>query len=157
MWLYQQSLIHHLHDLPDHQNLFGFCYKITNLQTGQIYIGKKQLYSIQKKRLPKKNQPTDKRKKNYQTVIKQSDWINYWGSNQQLKKDVQQFGATQFQREILALARSKKYLGYLEVKYQFIYDVLNCKTYNQNILGKYYPQDLEDHPNKKMLTGNNNR
>lgn len=144
MWLYQQSPVHQLQDLPDHKNLFGFCYKITNLRTGQIYIGKKQLYTIRKKTLPKKERSSDKRKKTYKLESKQSDWINYWGSNQLLKKDIQQWGVRQFKREILGLARTKKYLGYLEVKYQFQFDVLSQNTYNQNILGKYYPQDIQD-------------
>jgi hypothetical protein len=146
MWLYQQSCIRQLHDLPNHQELFGFCYKITNLQTGGIYIGKKQFYTIRKKNLTRKEKTSDKRRKQYKIEVKESNWINYWGSNKELQQHIEQWGTAFFKREIIALARSKKYLSYLEIKYQFHFDVLGQNTYNKNILGKYYPHDIEDDP-----------
>jgi len=36
------------------ENCVGFVYKITNIQTGKFYIGKKSLYSNVRKRLTKK-------------------------------------------------------------------------------------------------------
>jgi hypothetical protein len=143
MWFYQHSVVRCLQDLPDHEDLFGFCYKITNLRTGSIYIGKKQFYSARKKKLAKKERDADKRKKLYKIEVKESDWMDYWGSNKELQEDIRQSGTLHFKREILALAFSKKYLSYLEIKYQFQFDVLGQNTYNKNILGRFYPRDIE--------------
>jgi len=143
MWHYNQLIIRRIEDLSDHATLFGFCYKITNLKTGRIYIGKKQFYTKRRKKLCKKERYADKRKKQYKIEVKESDWINYWGSNKELMDDIKQFGFSDFKREILSLAWSKKYLGYLEIKYQFHYDVLTGKTYNKNILGRFFSRDIE--------------
>lgn len=143
VWYYNGTVIRCADDLPGHRELMGFCYKITNLKTGAIYIGKKHFFSSLRKKLGKKEVSTDRRKKTYRVVVKESDWMNYWGSNLELKEDIRQQGIALFKREILALARSKKYLGYLEAKYQFQYDVLSGKTYNRNILGRFFSTDIE--------------
>jgi hypothetical protein len=143
MWFYQHSAVRCLQDLPDHENLFGFCYKITNVRTGSIYIGKKQFYTIRKKKLGKKERTADKRRKQYKVEVKESNWMDYWGSNKELQQDIEQWGTADFKREILALARTQKYLSYLEIKYQFAFDVLQQNTYNKNILGRFYSRDIE--------------
>lgn len=133
-----------LEDLPDHASLFGFCYRITNLVTGSFYIGKKQFYFSRKKKLTKKETAADKRRKDYKIVNSESNWMNYWGSSEELERDVKALGPACFKREILALARTKKYLSYLEIKYQFDHDVLSSGAYNKNILGRFYPRDIEE-------------
>jgi hypothetical protein len=143
MWYYQGFPIQQLEDLPDHPSLFGFCYRITNLATGGFYIGKKQFHSSRKKKLTKKETVADKRRKSYKIVSSESDWMNYWGSNEELRSDVKQLGSNCFRREIIALARSKKYLSYLEIKHQFEHDVLAAAAYNKNILGRFFPRDIE--------------
>jgi hypothetical protein len=140
-WHYGYSRIHALEDLPDHQSLFGFCYKITNLKTGNFYIGKKQFWNSRRKKLTLKEKKTSRKK--YKVVIKESDWKDYWGSNENLQKDVASLGPSFFKREILALANTPKCLSYLEAKYQFFYDVLTVPSYNKNILGRFFTHDLE--------------
>jgi hypothetical protein len=144
MWLYQGKQISSYDDLPKVDGLVGFVYRITNLRSGQIYIGKKNFFSKRKKNLTKKELATitDKRLKKYKHVVKESDWMKYWGSNDDLQLDVVTHGETFFRREIIGLATSTKALSYLEVKYQFIYPVLEDESYNGNILGKFYKKDM---------------
>jgi hypothetical protein len=154
MWLYNGNPVTSLDQLPDFEDLEGFCYKITNLKTGAIYIGKKNFQSKRKKSLPKKEISTDKRKKTYKIVVKESDWQSYYGSSKQLQEDIARIGKPFFKREILELAKTKKYLSYLELKHQFINNVLGTNSYNGNILGRFYPKDLElpgDHQPLKDL------
>lgn len=130
-------------ELPNPGALLGFVYKITNLKTGQIYIGKKNFLFKRKKTLLKKEISSDKRKKTYRTVVTESDWKTYYGSNTLLQKDVVELGEQFFYREILELSCSAKYLNYLELKYHILNDVLNTNSYNGNIAGKYYARDME--------------
>ena len=74
----------------------GFVYLIENLQTGKKYIGKKLFTFLKAK--------TSKKKK--KRVRKQSDWMTYYGSCQQLKDDVKILGEQFFRREILRLCIS---------------------------------------------------
>lgn len=143
MWLYKSKPINTIEDLPDSEVLYGFVYKITNLLTGQIYIGKKQFNSKRKKPLAKKNQSTDQRKKKYTHVIKETDWLNYWSSSDRLKEDITKYGKENFKREILELSCSVKYLTWAEIEYQIKHDVLRTSSYNDNVLGKYYRKDME--------------
>jgi hypothetical protein len=149
MWYYQGKPFETLDQLRSCLNynhpekIIGFCYKITNLTTGAIYIGKKSVKSVQKKKLNRKELSSDKRKRNYKVVVSESDWKKYYGSSKQLTEDVQKLGKDCFLREILEFACTKKYLGYLELKYQFRFDVLNQQSYNGNILGRYFHKDLE--------------
>jgi hypothetical protein len=134
-WYYKDSPVSSIEDLPNHEVLIGFCYRITNLQTGAIYIGKKNFSSTRKKKLAKRD---------LSAVTKESDWRDYYGSSKQIQEDVAKLGESSFHREIIALACSKKHLSYLELKHQFINDVLSINSYNGNILGRFYPRDL--HP-----------
>jgi hypothetical protein len=140
-WHFRDTAVHSLEALPNHQNLFGFCYKITNLKTGSFYIGKKQFWNTRRKKLTLKEKKTSRKK--YKEVIKESDWKDYWGSNEDLQKDVFMLGPSFFKREILDLAHTPKYLSYLEAQYQFHYNVLSVSSYNKNILGRFFPRDLE--------------
>lgn len=149
MWYYNNQPVTSIEQLPDYSNLMGFAYKITNLLTGAVYIGKKNFYSTRKKTLAKKDLVRNKdgsvakNRKNYTRITKESDWMQYWSSSDELKADIKEFGLSYFRREILELSCSTKYLGYLELKYQFEYDVLNKNSYNGNIAGSYYRKDME--------------
>jgi len=145
MWLYEQKQVADINDIPEGTQ--GFIYKITNLKTGKFYIGKKSLVSNQKKKMTQKElaawskpgkKPTHKR------VIKESDWLKYWGSNKPLQADVKELGEENFSREIIRFCKSKKQLTYWEVHYQFKYECLTQpdKSYNDNILGKFFVRDL---------------
>ena len=92
----------------------GFVYIIKNLQTHKKYIGKKLLKF-------KKTKIVKGKKKKY-TV--DSDWRDYWGSNDELKEDVKVYGELNFRKEILRFCKTKGELSYWEAKYQFEFDVL---------------------------------
>lgn len=125
----------------------GFVYVITNKQTGKFYVGKKILRNNLTKRLTKKeisewSKPGRVPKKRKE--IKESNWKEYFGSNQELKDDVKSMGEGSFDRQILQFCFSSKQLTYFETLWQLHYDVLcssNC--YNNNVLGKFFRRDVE--------------
>jgi hypothetical protein len=131
-------------DFP--QNCYGFIYKITHIESGKIYIGKKQLSFDRKKKLGKKELalrevkpgriPTSKR------VITESDWKDYWGSSIELKEEIQKQGKDKFERVIIQFAYSSKQLTYYETMYQFKYNVLQTDSFNNSILGKFHRKDF---------------
>jgi hypothetical protein len=66
------------------ENCVGFVYKITNIQTGRFYIGRKSLYSNVRKKLTKKELAELEgpgRKPTKKLVTSESNWMVYWGSN----------------------------------------------------------------------------
>jgi hypothetical protein len=73
------------------------------------------------------------------------DWKNYWGSNKQLLADIKQYGEESFDCWILIQCKTKKQLTYFEMHYQCKEEVLfsNNRSYNDNILGKFFTKDLE--------------
>ena len=97
----------------------GFVYLIVNMLSGKKYIGKKLL------KFKRTKQVKGKKKK---TTI-ESDWKNYYGSNKELKTDVETLGAHNFRREILRLCKTKGECNYHEAKMQFSLDVLEDKGY----------------------------
>ena len=144
MWTYKHQPVNSIEDLPGHEGLLGYVYKITNLKTGQIYIGHKNLYSTRKKHMGKREKSliTDKRKKTYTRVTKESDWKTYWSSCTELKDDVKKHGEDFFRREIVELCCTKKQLTFYELKYMFEHEVLTKPSYNGNILGRFFRKDL---------------
>lgn len=120
------------------EDYYGFVYKITNTENNKFYIGKK-IFKNTRKLPPLKGQ---KRKR---TVIKESNWKTYWGSSKSLLEDVKTLGEDKFEKTILRLCKTKKQATYWEMHYQIINEVLNnpSQTYNDNILGKFFPKDLE--------------
>ena len=116
----------------------GFVYLMTAVVDGKFvkYIGKKNFYADVKTKLGKKELPTDKRLKQYKRVRKLT-YKNYYSSNEVLKAHKQSGG--EIERIIIEIAYSKIQLTYLEVKHQFINEVLEDESYlNNNILGKFY-------------------
>lgn len=107
----------------------GFVYCITIPATGHRYIGKKNLYSYTTKQLVGKKRRVK--------IIKQSDWLKYHSSNEQLR-DLQRLGEP-LDREILEYGYSPIELTYLETRYLFMLDTIRDPLYlNSNILGKFY-------------------
>ena len=131
-WLYQGTAF----TSDDIDGKFGFVYRITNIQTGKQYIGRK--YFVQKIK-PKGG----KRK-----VTSESDWKKYYGSCPELKEDIKKFGKNIFKREILSLHTSVGKTNFEETRQLFLHNVLTEKLtddtpayYNSNILGRYYRKD----------------
>lgn len=124
---------------------FGFIYKITNLETGKFYIGKKAFIHNKKKKLTKKEiaeQSGPGRKSTSKVVQVESDWKKYWGSSKELLSDVKLLGEDKFERLIISMCPNKKHLTYSELFYQIHYNVLVVDSYNDNILGKFFRKDL---------------
>ena len=131
-WLYKGTAF----TSDDIDGKFGFVYRITNIQTGKQYIGRK--YFVQKRK-PKGG----KRK-----VTSESDWKKYYGSCPELKEDIKKFGKNIFKREILSLHTSVGKTNFEETRQLFLHNVLTEKLtddtpayYNSNILGRYYRKD----------------
>ena len=134
-------------DFPD--NTFGFVYRIVHKPTGKSYIGKKVLYFNRKVKLTKKDlalyEGVVGRKPSYKLVIKESNWLDYWGSNKLLKEVMDLEPIENFERHIIKTAPSKKLLTYYETQMQFVHQVLEkpYECFNENILGKFYTKDVE--------------
>jgi hypothetical protein len=100
-------------------------YLITNLRSGRKYIGKKKF-------LFKKIKTVNKKKKR---VFAPSDWQDYYGSSEELKKDVELLGKENFRREILHLCMTPGESSYLEIKEQIIQDALLRDDYYNAFVG----------------------
>jgi hypothetical protein len=122
LWTYQNQPVE---EIPEGH--IGFVYLITNLQSGQKYIGKK-LAQFKRTKPPLKG----KRLKRRSTV--ESDWREYWGSSDRLNADVQSLGPENFTREILYLCKSKAEMSYLEAREQFERRVLESDDYYNGII-----------------------
>ena len=107
-WIYKGEVF------SDVDKYVGFVYIITNLRTDKKYIGKKLFHFAKTKQVKGK-------KKRYKV---DSDWQDYFGSNDELNEHVKVLGPDAFRREIIRLCTSKGEMSYFEAKYQFQYDVL---------------------------------
>ena len=147
-WTYKGETINEITDFPP--NSYGFIYVITHKPTNKKYIGKKVLYFSKKVRIGKKElakmQNLVGRRPSYRLAIKESDWLNYYGSQKELKQLLAESKVNDFERVILKVVPNKKLLTYFETKYQFIYQVLEKpdEFFNDNILGKFYTKDFQD-------------
>lgn len=136
MWSYKGEI------LEDIGNYVGFVYIITNLRTNRRYIGKKLFHFSKTKQVKGK-------KKKYKA---ESDWKDYFGSNEELNHHVNIFGKDQFKREILRLCTSKGEMSYFEAKYQFEHGVLESDDwYNTWIMCKVHKKHLTFLKKKKPL------
>ena len=131
-WLYEGKPF----TSDDISNFFGFVYRITNTQNGRQYIGRKYFYQ---KRKPKGGK---------RRVTSESDWKRYYGSSDELKQDVKQYGKDNFRREIISLHETLGKVNYEETKQLFLHNVLmealddgTPMYYNSNILGRYMRKD----------------
>ena len=127
-WYYQNEIVE---SIPE--EILGFVYCITNNITGRKYIGKKLAKFSKTTTKTVKLKNGNKKKKKIRSKI-DSDWREYYGSNDQLNKDVEQLGAENFQREILYYCTSKAELSYLEAREQFDRKVLETDDYYNGII-----------------------
>ena len=114
----------------------GYVYIITSIQTGKKYIGKKLFTKAGYRQIK------GKKKK----IRKASDWLNYWGSNEELQKEVIKNGENQYTREILHLCRTRSECSYRETYEIFLRNALltdsyynkwvSCKIHKTHVLGK---------------------
>ncbi len=115
---------------------YGFVYLIENQLTGQKYIGRKYFWQ--------KRKPKGKTRR----VTSESDWKKYYGSNDQLKADVKEFGVENFTRKIISLHKTVGKTNFAETEALFKYKVLTEKLengeplyYNNQILNRYFKKD----------------
>ncbi len=120
-------------------DFFGFVYRITNLQSGKQYIGRKYFWSKRKPRGGKRR------------VTSESDWKKYYGSSDELKADRKLLGNSAFKREILSTHPTGGKVNFEETRQLFLNNVLTESLtdgtpayYNSNILGRYYRKDYYD-------------
>ena len=126
-WLYKGTAF----TTDDIGDFFGFVYRITNLQSGKQYIGRKYFYQFRKPR-------GESRK-----VRSESDWKKYYGSSDELNTDRKSLGNECFRREIISLHTTKGCVNYEETKQLFLNNLLSETEnyYNSNILGRYMKKD----------------
>jgi len=122
-WLFESNLVE---SLPE--DCVGFVYLITNLVTGRKYIGKKLAKFAKTSYKVVKLKNGTKKKKKIRSKI-DSDWQTYYGSNDQLNKDIEILGSDKFTREILFYCKSKSECSYIEAREQFRHQVLESDDY----------------------------
>ena len=116
-WTYQNKLF----DPVDIKDNYGFVYIITNTKNNRKYIGKKWFWSSRKKKI--------KGKKRAKRIKLESDWQNYYGSSEELQKDILKYGKSAFTREILILCKNKADATYHEARLQFFHGVLESEEW----------------------------
>lgn len=134
MWYYEEKPFSS-EDIDGH---IGFVYEITDLVNGKKYIGKKKLSSTRTLK-PLKGQ---KRKRK---VVSESDWMNYYGSSEEVKSVVAEYGTERFLRKILRLCTTTAEMSYFELKEQMANDVLlkPNEYYNAFVGGKIHRNHLK--------------
>lgn len=109
------------------EDYIGFVYVITDLRNDKKYVGKKLFRSTKKL-------PPLKGKSRKRTVIKESDWQDYFGSSEDVKALVEEHGRETFKREIIHLCKSKGEMSYLELYEQMKNHVLLDDNYYNGIV-----------------------
>ena len=127
-WIYKNQPVE---QLPE--QCVGFVYIITNTVSGRMYVGKK-LAQFKTTRYKMHTQKNGKKIRKKIRGAVASDWQEYYGSSDQLNRDVALLGRDRFQREILYYCRSKAECNYIEAREQFARKVLESNQfYNGHI------------------------
>jgi hypothetical protein len=143
-WFYNDEEIVDISQFPE--DAFGFIYVIVNNLNNKFYVGKKNLFSERNIKLGKRELAalTDKRLSKKKKVKKESDWKSYWGSEEELKKDIKEHGYDNLSRRILYISGNKASLTYQELRHQILLECLESEnSYNKNILGKFFKKVAE--------------
>jgi len=122
-WIYKNEPVE---QLPE--ECVGFVYIITNTVSGRMYVGKK-LARFKTTRYKMHTQKNGKKVRKKIRGAVASDWQEYYGSSDQLNRDVESLGRDRFQREILYYCRSKAECNYIEAREQFARKVLESDQY----------------------------
>jgi len=122
-WIYKNKPVEQLTE-----DCVGFVYIITNTVSGRMYVGKK-LARFKTTRYKMHTQKNGKKVRKKIRGAVASDWQEYYGSSDQLNRDVESLGRDRFQREILYYCRSKAECNYIEAREQFARKVLESDQY----------------------------
>jgi hypothetical protein len=122
-WIYKNEPVE---QLPE--DCVGFVYIITNTVSGRMYVGKK-LARFKTTRYKMHTQKNGKKIRKKIRGAVASDWQEYYGSSDQLNRDVESLGRDQFRREILYYCKSKAECNYVEAREQFSRRVLESDQY----------------------------
>ena len=145
MWKYNKKWIKSLRDIPKDKEYDHFIYKITNKVNGKFYIGKKILYNKQRVKLSKKKKKELNTRKIFEINVRESDWLNYYGSSKDLLYDISVLGTDKFDKEIIKFVKGKKAATAWEIYYIIKTDSLLIEnSYNGNLLGRIYKKDFLD-------------
>ena len=116
----------------------GFIYNIENTETGEKYIGQKRFFSQRKKPYT-----TKKGTRRRRTVVRESDWMEYYSSNTLLNEMVAEGRTESLTREILRFGYSKGDLSFLETVEQincavlfdptYLNGIVNCRIHQKHI------------------------
>ena len=137
MWIFKDKPIHDsIQNIPE--DAIGFLYKITNINSGKWYIGRKMLYkSITRQKAGKK----------IKSKV-ESDWKEYNSSSAELQEWIKNEGEDKFKKEILIFVTTKAAMTYGEEYLLYstgsLFDPLNM---NQNIRAKIYRKWFGKTPN----------
>lgn len=123
MWIYEDK---EFDTTPEEYQ--GFVYRITELDTGKKYIGKKFFWT------PKTLPVTKTRKRKIKTRV-ESDWKTYFGSNKEVQEQVKLKGEHLYKREILRLCKTKGDCSYWELYEQMVNHVLLDDDYYNAFVG----------------------
>lgn len=123
MWFYNEKEF----TSSDIGDYVGFVYVIHEKDTGKKYVGKKVFKS-------KVRKPPLKGKTKRRVIVKESDWMDYYGSSEQVKALVEEKGSEAFHREILHLCKTKGEMSYLETLELFERRVLFSTEYYNGII-----------------------
>ena len=122
-WIYKNEPVE---QLPE--DCVGFVYIITNTVSGRMYVGKK-LARFKTTRYKMHTQKNGKKIRKKIRGAVASDWQEYYGSSDQLNRDVETLGRDRFRREILYYCKSKAECNYIEAREQFARQVLESDQY----------------------------
>lgn len=122
-WYYNNELVEEIAE-----EYIGFVYIITNLTNNRKYIGKKLAKFAKTTVRVVKLKNGNKRKKRIRGKV-ESDWKDYYGSNDQLSADVAKLGTDKFRRDILYFCKTKAECSYIEAREQFSRRVLESDDY----------------------------
>lgn len=122
-WLFEDNIVESISD-----EYIGFVYLITNTVTGRMYIGKKLAKFSKTTYKTVKLKNGKKKRKRIRGKI-ESDWQDYYGSNDALNADVLRLGKDKFTRQILYYCKTKSECSYIEAREQFSRRVLESDDY----------------------------
>lgn len=145
-WYYKENIII-AEDIPE--GAIGFIYKIVGNEgtefEDKIYIGRKNLGTLRKKLLTKKEKllPENKRKK-YKYVAADSNWLTYNTSCVELKQLLEE-DESRFTKEILMFCNDAISITYWELAIQVYEEVLFIDSFNGAIGGKFWKGKVKDY------------